>query len=275
MIWRFSPDDRVAQENGRSRVLIQAVLCASLALALPSVVAAASEPVIKPSPGGASIQVLAAKQGTPAQLALDDGSWEATVTFTGQQFLWFNQFPLGTASFELEEVLVLFPSGAGISAGDAIQIAVWHDPDVDPTNGADLLTSFNSTIQSVDGVTFSVYPVAPAAVTPAGGSLLVGVINRYVVGGIPAATSPAAIDTTSSQGRSWYATWTTDPPPDPPALPSDAATALIDPFEPGNWMIRANGLLGAGSIPSQTPLGIAILVAAIALGGAILLGRRL
>ena len=264
----------MARLNRRPAVVFPAMLCVGLAVALPAVVFAGSEPVVKPAPGPGSVEVMTPKQGTPTQLILDDGSWESTVTFTGEQFLWFNQFPLGPTPFELEGVSVLFPFGAGVSTGDAIQIAVWHDPDNDPTNGATLLTSFNSTIQTVNGTTFSTYPVAPVVVTPVGGNLLVGVINRYVVGGIPAATSPAAIDTTSSQGRSWYATWTTDPP-DPPTLPSDDVTALIDSYVAGNWMIRANGLQAFGQgIPSQTPVGIAILIAAIALGGALFLSLR-
>ncbi len=91
--------------------------------------------------------------------------------------------------------------------------------------------------------------------------------------GVPASTNPAAIDTTSPQGRSWYATWIADPP-DPPALPSDDVTALIDPFVAGNWMIRAGGLVEAAGIPSQTPVGIAILIGALALAGGLLISRR-
>jgi hypothetical protein len=269
-----SPDhQQTARRVWRPVAAGRRMLCAGLALALQPVVAAGSEPVFVPAPVPVNAVQIAIKQGTPASLILDDGSWEGTVLFPGQQFLWFNQFSLGAGSYELQEVSVLFPSGAGVNVGDAIQIAVWHDPDNDPTNGANLLTSFSATIQSVNGTTFSVYPVTPSVVTPFGGNLLVGVINRYVVGGVPAGTSPAAIDTSSSQGRSWYATWTTDPP-DPPALPSDDVTALIDPFVAGNWMIRADGLLEGQRIPSQTPVGVAILIAAIAIGGALLLVRR-
>ena len=258
--------------HGRVRLLL-AVFAAGAALVFHPAPVFGAEPVITTAPAPVQVQLPAEKQGIPTQLLLDDGSWESTVTFPGQQFLWFNQFDLDRFAFELEEVLVLFPSGAGVSVGDAVQIAVWHDPDDDPTNGADLITTIDTTVQSVNGTTFSVYPLATPPVTPFGGNILVGVINRYVVGGMPAATSPAAIDTTSSQGRSWYATWTTDPP-DPPTLPSDDDTAPIDQFLPGNWMIRANGQLIGRSIPSQTPTGIALLIAAIALGGALLLGRR-
>ncbi len=268
-----SLDHQEAQPQRRTRAAFRTLLCVGLMLTVQPVFGSGSEPVFKRAPAPVTVEQIAAKLSTPAQLILDDGSWEGSVGFPGKQFLWFNQFALGAGSYELEEVSVLFPSGSGLFAGDAIQIAVWHDPDSDPANGADLLTSFDSTIQSVNGTTFSVYPVAPSVVTPAGGNLLVGVINRYVVGGVPASTNPAAIDTTSPQGRSWYATWTADPP-NPPALPSDDATALIDPFVAGNWMIRADGLLEVQGIPSQTPLGVLLLVGAIAVGGALLLFKR-
>jgi hypothetical protein len=264
---------RTARLARRSIRVLLAIFVTGAALVFHPAPVSGVEPVITAAPAPVQVQQPAEKQGIPTQLVLDDGTWESTVTFPGQQFLWFNQFDLDRFAFELEEVSVLFPSGAFLSVGDAVQIAVWHDPDDDPANGADLITTIDTTIQSVDGTTFSVYPLATPPVTPFGGNLLVGVINRYVVGGIPAATSPAAIDITASQGRSWYATWTTDPP-NPPTLPSDDQTALIDGFLPGNWMIRANGQLIGRSIPSQTPTGIALLIAAIALGGALLLGRR-
>ena len=264
---------RAAQPIRRHCTAVHTLLCAGLALVLQPGIAMGSEPIFKQAPAPVSVDQIATKQGTPAQLFLDDGSWEGSVGFTGEQFLWFNQFSLAAGAFELQEVSVLFPSGTGLFVGNAVQIAVWHDADNDPANGATLLTSFDSTIQSVNGTTFSVYPVAPAIVTPSEGNLLVGVINRYVVGGVPAATSPAAIDTTSPNGRSWYATWTTDPP-DPPALPSDDATGLIDPFVAGNWMIRADGLLEGRGIPSQTPVGIAILIGALAVAGGLLISRR-
>lgn len=273
MISLFPSDHQSARPGRRPRAPGWALICAAVALAVVPVTASGSEPVFKRAPEPVIVERNAAKFAAPAQLILDDGSWEGTVGFVGEQFLWFNQFSLGGSPYELQEVSVLFPSASGVSAGDAIQIAVWHDPDGDPTNGADLLTSFGSTIQSVDGTTFSVYPIAPSIVTPVGGDLLVGVINRYVIGGVPGGTSPAAIDTTTPQGRSWYATWTTDPP-DPPALPSDDVTARIDPFVARNWMIRAHGLREVRAIPAQTPLGVVVLILVIAVGGAMLVSRR-
>ncbi|MCB1032717.1 MAG: hypothetical protein KDD47_02655, partial [Acidobacteria bacterium] len=105
----------------------------------------------------------------PVQLVLDDDAQEAAfgVTAAGGalQFLWFNQFalPVGVEEFILQEIWVLFPGGANMMAGDAVQLAVYLDPDGDPTNGADLLATFDETIQAVDDVTFSVYAIPPVA----------------------------------------------------------------------------------------------------------------
>ena len=274
MITLISTDRCKALPLLSARTAVSALVFAGYTLAAQATVASGPGPVFEKAPAPVTVEQNAAKQGSPAQLVLDDGSWEGTVGFLGRQFLWFNQFSLGGLPYELLEVSVLFPSGAGVFVGDAIQIGVWHDPDGDPTNGADLLTSFDTTIQSVDGTTFSVYPVSPPVVTPAGGDLLVGVINRYVVGGVPASTNPAAIDTTNPQGRSWYATWTGDPP-DPPALPSDDTTALIDPFVAGNWMIRTDGLVELQGIPSQTQLGSLLLISMLAAAAAWLLRSRM
>ncbi len=77
----------------------------------------------------------------PVQLVLDDDTADGSfgvATQTARQFLWFNRFS-PAAGFHLEEVWVLFPSGANMAAGGAVQIAIYEDPDGDPTNGATLL----------------------------------------------------------------------------------------------------------------------------------------
>lgn len=78
----------------------------------------------------------------PVQLLLDDDTSDGAFGLGGQnarQFLWFNRFS-PAAGFHLDEVWVLFPSGANMAAGDSVQIAIYEDPDGDPTNGANLLT---------------------------------------------------------------------------------------------------------------------------------------
>jgi hypothetical protein len=270
---------RDLQRSTRALVRFVTALAAVIAAATAAApagraLAAERVPVFVAAPSGVAAAPVATKQGAAAELALDDGTWEGTVSVPGAQFLWFNRFPVGASAFELQEVQVLFPSASGLNLGDAVQIVVWRDPDGDPGNGADLLRTLDATIQAVDGASFSAYAVDPAIVVPAGNDLLVGVINRYVVGGVPADTFPAAIDTTDPRGRSWFATWSGDPP-DPPSLPSDAVTSPIDAFVAGNWMIRAVGLeLAAAAIPDLQPVGAAVLIGLLTLGGAALLLRR-
>jgi hypothetical protein len=71
--------------------------------------------------------------------------------------------------------------------------------------------------------------------------VLIGVIALEVPG---TDYWPAAIDLTASQGRSWAGWWDSSPPPDPATLPPPNWT-LIDPYFPGNWMIRGYGHSGA------------------------------
>ena len=123
----------------------------------------------------------------PVQLVLDDDTSDGAFGVAGQtarQFLWFNRFS-PAAGFHLDEVWVLFPSGANMAAGGAVQIAIYEDPDGDPTNGANLLSSFAATIQSADDNTFSIYPVPGSPTIPAGSDLLVGVVPRFIASGVP------------------------------------------------------------------------------------------
>jgi hypothetical protein len=218
----------------------------------------------------------------PVASIVDDGSREADVGFTAAaafQFLWFNRFDPPTTpgqDFDLEEIQVLFPPGPDVVPGAAVQLVAFSDADGDPASGAVLVTAFDDVIQVVDGTTFSVYPVnPPVRLSPGSGDLLVGVINRFVVSGVSPPSRPAALDTTASAGRSWFALWTGDPP-DPPSLPSDDVLATIDAVEPGNWMIRASGSLVA--VPAEIPVlggkGLAALATLIALAAAALLRRR-
>jgi hypothetical protein len=212
----------------------------------------------------------------PIQLVLDDGSSEGDFGVgspNAQQFLWFNSFTPGPGKMRLTEIWVLFSPGPNMAVGAPIEIVVYHDTDADPTNGAVLMASFTETIQAVDGVTFSVYNLSQPVVLQDPQDVLIGVINRFVVSGVTSTTRPAALDTTSSQGRSWLAVWTGDPP-SPPVLPSDNLLTTIDTFIPGNWMIRAYGTqdLRAG-IPTLSHLGLLVLIALLATAGVVVLMR--
>jgi len=202
-------------------------------------------------------------------LILDDDTPEGVfgVGFaTAQQFLWFNRFS-NPGPFRLEEIWVLFPEGANMAVGAEVQLAVYLDPDGDPSNGADLLATVTETVQAVDGNTFSVFPLASPLVIHDSGDILVGVVDRFVESGVTSPTTPAAMDTTASQSRSWLAVWSGDPP-DPPLLPPDGIYTVVDVFQSGNWMIRAFGSTEQlPAIPTLDPGGVLMLIILISAAG--------
>jgi len=219
----------------------------------------------------------------PVQLVLDDDDQEGVFGVSaaggGRQFLWFNRFamPPGVETFQLQEIWVLFPSGAGMNIGDSVQLAVFEDPDGDPSNGATLVAAVDETIQATDDLTFSVYTLNPPVPVSGPGDVLIGAINRFTLPGTPP-VSPASLDLTASQGRSWLAIWNADPP-NPPTLPADAVTARIDDFFPaaaGNWMIRGFGVpvTPIVEIPTLSPLGLVALGLILALAAGWLLRKR-
>jgi uncharacterized repeat protein (TIGR01451 family) len=139
----------------------------------------------------------------------------------------------------LDEIQVYFDTTGGASVGDAIDLVVYEDPDGNPANGATLLATYPVTVQAIGG--WNTYSIAPVTIMPASGDVLIGVIDRFVTSGVTPSIYPAAIDATSSAGRSWVGSWTGDPP-DPANLPSNDLYGTIDSFGfPGNWMIRGYG----------------------------------
>jgi hypothetical protein len=215
---------------------------------------------------------------TEVQLVLDDDTADGDFGVNSpnaQQFMWFNQFTPPATGVRVNEIWVLFPpSGtSNVSVGDQVEILVYLDPDGDPTTGATLLRSFSESVQAADGNLFSVYAVAPPLEISDPGDILIGVVDRWVESGVTAATRPAAIDVTSSQGRSWLAVWTGDPPPTP-TLPADVIFSTVDSYQPGNWMIRAFGdrLIPPG-IPSVSGFGLAMFVLLVCMAGVTLLYR--
>lgn len=205
----------------------------------------------------------------PIQLVLDDDQHEITAGVglaAARQFLWFNRFA-HPGAFELEEIWVLFPATTNSPVGAAIQLVVYLDPDGDPTNGANLLAAYDETIGVIDDVTFSIYPISPPLAISGAGDVLVGVVDRSVVGGVSPPHQPAALDATANQGRSWVAAWTADPP-NPPVLPPDDFITNVN----GNFMIRAFGtaaVVSAIDVPALGGVGLGILVAALSLAGVV------
>lgn len=214
------------------------------------------------------------------QLILDDGTADGSFGIgvppgAAQQFLWFNQFDLSSLGpLNLTEVQVLFTPGSNIAAGDPVQIAIYHDADADPTNGASLLATSDEVIQVLDGVNFSTYPLGTAVELPDSGNVLIGVVGRFVSSGVTPPTDPAAIDTSASAGRSWLAVWTGDVPSQP-VLPPDLFIDQVDVFLAGNWMIRGVGQgIPALDIPTLGYSSLALLVLLLSAAGFFVISRR-
>ena len=186
----------------------------------------------------------------PIQMVLDDDGAEGVFGFAGgtaRQFLWFNRFA-NPGPFSLEEIWVLFPSGMDVPLDGDVQLAVYLDPDGDPTNGAQLIATYDETIQVADGDTFSIYPLNPPLNILESGDVLIGAVNRYFTG--PPPTLPAALDTTASQGSSYFALWANDAD-NPPTLDTTTVIDVLDGQVSGNFMIRGFGRpFGAPIIPT-------------------------
>lgn len=212
----------------------------------------------------------------PVQLVIDDDAAEGAFGFVGgsaRQFLWFNRF-VDPGPFALEEIWVLFPSGSDVLVGDAVQLAVFVDPDGDPTNGATLLETYDVTVQAADGNTFSVYTLPVRLLKSTPGDVLIGVVNRYFATGVdPPPTVPAAYDSTTPQNQSYFALWPGDPP-DPPDLAGASTIDLFAGATEGNFMIRGLGQNEGLPIPSAGVVGLSLLAVLLAMAGAALIWRR-
>lgn len=201
----------------------------------------------------------------PIQMVLDDDGAEGVFGFSGgtaRQFLWFNRFA-DPGPFTLEEIWVLFPSGMDVPLDGDVQLAVYLDPDGDPTTGAQLLATYDdATIQVADGDTFSIYPLDPPVNILDPGDVLIGVVNRYFTG--PPPTLPAALDTDVSQDSSYFALWSADPPAEP-ELDSAILIDVLDDAISGNFMIRGFGRpFGVPFIPTLSQWGLMLLAGLIA-----------
>ena len=198
----------------------------------------------------------------PVSLALDDGGAENYIGLNdstyGFQFLWLNRFTpaAGDFPFNLTQISVIMGS-TGVAVGDPIDLVVYQDTDgdADPTNAAWLAT-YPVTVQHNDGATWNDYLLAVPLALAGPGDVLIGVINRYQASGVDPSDFPAALDQTATQGRSWVAAWSADPPT-PPVLPPDGMWGTIDSFGfPGNWTVRGYGESAAADIPwlSEAPI---------------------
>jgi hypothetical protein len=203
--------------------------------------------MIDSAPVGGSISSVSMPDA-PISLILDDGSIERVIGLNGGgfafQYMWFNRFtPDPTVfPFGLNQIDVYFSSNSNAVVGSPIDLVVYQDLDGNPDNGAELLRTITTTIQTVPGLN-SFDLSADPVVFSGPGDVFIGVIDRYVNSGVTPSSYPSAQDSTTSQQRSWIAAWQADPP-DPALLPTDYLYDVIDNVSAtlaGNWIIRGYG----------------------------------
>jgi hypothetical protein len=171
-------------------------------------------------------------------LWLDDGVAEVGVRTDGGPFMaWLNGFAVdGSASIidAIDVMFVFMPTGTNVG------VHVWSDPngDGDPTD-AQALWSGQYVVQQLD--TFVTINVPDLDLGPANTRFFVGFTMP-----VTANDFPAAMDTQASNfGQSWIVGDTS--PLDVNDLSSAAEFGTIDDLLfPGNWLIRARMLGGAG-----------------------------
>lgn len=207
---------------------------------------------------GSNVNSLFVSPNADVDLILDDGSRDDALGLTaGGQFVWFNRFTPSPADypFTLNEVQILFGAGVGVNVGELVDIYIYEDidGDGDPATGATILGSqLNATVQAVDDSTWSTYILDTPVVFENPGDVLIAVVNRTA--GIGAGTYVAAMDMTSSQGRSWIGLYSGNPA-NPPTFPADSLWGTVDSVGfPGNWMVRGFANYGAaGAWATATP----------------------
>jgi uncharacterized repeat protein (TIGR01451 family) len=179
----------------------------------------------------------AAPDGAPLAMVLDDGTPETAIGIGGTwEFGFINTFAVDPALYpiRIDEIWVPFVHSS-VLAGDAIVLVIYQDSDTDPSNGADLVAAFDTTVQTA--LAWNGYAIPPVVLTGPG-DVMIGVVALEVPG---VSYYPGALDTTASQQRSWLAAWSVSPPPTSYDLPADDTWMLIDDFLPGNWMVEGYG----------------------------------
>lgn len=212
---------------------------------------------------------------------IDDGSAETSIGDSGQ-FIWLNRFTPAPADFpfQIDEIQVLLGTTL-VTVGDPIQLLVYADTDGDgdPGTGAVLLGEFTDTVQFSDGATFNVYSVPSPIRVDGPGDVLIGVVNR--IGAEGTDDFPAAVDTTTSAGRSWVGSYLAGDVPPLPPLPADEQWGTIDSFGfAGNWVIRASGssagalLPPPAAVPALAPSGLVLLTLLLLIATILMLRRH-
>ncbi len=187
-------------------------------------------------------QLNAALSNTMVKLILDDDTNEKTINLhLLPKFIILNRFTPEPEVFPLllTEILVYFDSTGLVEIGDRIILVVYENTtnDTDPAMGAKLLGKYPTSVQDVDTWNSFVLPTGVYLNGP--GDVLIGVIFLETRGDD---YEPAALDTTTSQERSWMGSWGESLPEDL-LLPQGGEWGLINEFgHPGNWLVRGSGV---------------------------------
>ena len=192
-----------------------------------------------------------------AQYVWDDGSAEDAIGFgngdVNLEALWFNQFNVVAGAESIASLEIAWgdpdnPTPASQLNGLPVQLAIWSDPNNDgEPSDAVLLASISGVIQDANTNTFVTYTFpAPVNIGGAGTSFFVGDMT-------PALSPPElfmqALDNTQTHIHSWVAAMSDGSPVDFEMIGNNDFLGTIDSFGlPGNWLIRANGVEGAGGV---------------------------
>src|SRR5436190_3996308 len=186
----------------------------------------------------------------PVNFQLDDNSAEDSIGWNyvnsdrSSAAIWLNRFTPTTPYYPitLENISILWPgSGAGPLLGREIRLLVYVDVDAnnDPSNAV-LVYQSVQTIQIANWVEWQTYSVNVPISLP--GDIYIGFESKYGETAPSPRTYPAALDTTTTQARSWIAAKNTGDVPDINNLGQNDTLDLIDYFGyAGNWMVRASG----------------------------------
>lgn len=200
------------------------------------------------------------------QFQLDDGSYERRVGLgvaandTESAAVWINRFTVNNA-LTIDSISILWPAqDVDTLVGRQANLVAYYDADGDgdPSNAVRLGVDTLITIASQDA--FETYPTSFDV--PGTGDVYVGFVDQWAADGtFSPFLRPAALDQTTSQGKS-YVSGAGTPPTDIDVLANNDLNGTIDSFGiPGNWLIRATGSGG----PCSGPL-VAWLTAAPASG---------
>lgn len=227
------------QPRGESRPLPWPAISAGTESGMARQAAGDSVAVAAPAPSGAELQ-----------FALDDGSYEQTLTmwhpYEEHAGIYLNRFaaPTGTGAFTINALTIAFPANvpAGWTmAGEQVNLVAYYDADADgnPRNATRLGSDHFVTIAQADA--FLTFPVDFRV--PGDGDIYVGFESSYARGGQWPMRYPGALDNTAPVFKhSWMAGTLDDRAPNLDNLDDNAIQGMVEDVSAGgNWLIRATG----------------------------------